>query len=44
MTTAQSVIMISNYSVLCLNKNESIEIMNGSFTNLFGYMPDQLLG
>ncbi|OHT01909.1 Adenylate and Guanylate cyclase catalytic domain containing protein [Tritrichomonas foetus] len=44
MTAAKSMIHMSHDSVLCLNKNESIEVVNLAVTELFGYTPDQLLG
>ncbi|OHS94912.1 Adenylate and Guanylate cyclase catalytic domain containing protein [Tritrichomonas foetus] len=44
MTASKSVIFMSHDSVLCLNKNESIEVVNHAVTDLFGYTPEQLLG
>ena len=44
MTVAKSAIHLSKDAVICLSRMETIEIVNQSVTNLFGYMPDQLLG
>ena len=44
MTAAKSVIFQSSDSVLCLNRNESIEVPNQAVTQLFGYTLEQLLG
>ena len=44
MTTSMSIIHNSKDSVCCLNRNESIEVVNSSLTNLLGYTPEQLLG
>ena len=43
MTAAKSVIFQSSDSVLCLNRNESIEVANQAVTQLFGYTLEQLL-
>jgi len=44
MTASQSVILMSKSAVVCLNRNESIEVVNASVSSLFGYTPEQLLG
>ncbi|OHT12680.1 Adenylate and Guanylate cyclase catalytic domain containing protein [Tritrichomonas foetus] len=44
MTASKSVIFNAKDAVLCLNRNESIEVINKSVTNYFGYTPEQLLG
>ncbi|OHS99460.1 Adenylate and Guanylate cyclase catalytic domain containing protein [Tritrichomonas foetus] len=44
MTTSKSVIYTSKDAVVCLNRNETIEVVNSSITSLFGYTPEQLLG
>ncbi|OHT07620.1 Adenylate and Guanylate cyclase catalytic domain containing protein [Tritrichomonas foetus] len=44
MTTSMSIIHMSKDSVICLNRNESIEVVNQSISSLFGYTPEQLLG
>ena len=44
MTTSMLIIHNSKDSVFCLNKNESIEVVNQAVSGLFGYTPEQLLG
>ena len=44
MTLSKLVIMDSKKAVVCLNKNESIDIVNKSVQFTFGYTPEQLLG
>lgn len=44
MSTAQSVVMMAPDSIICLSRNETIDIINPAIANLFGYTPDQLLG
>ncbi|OHS96426.1 Adenylate and Guanylate cyclase catalytic domain containing protein [Tritrichomonas foetus] len=44
MTASKSVIMNSHDAVICLHRNESIEVVNNSVSSLFGYTPEQLLG
>lgn len=44
MDTSRSIIHNSSDAILCLSKNEIIEIVNGSVANLLGYTPEQLLG
>jgi class 3 adenylate cyclase/PAS domain-containing protein len=39
-----SVIEKSQDSIICINRNETIEIVNQSVSELFGYSPSQLLG
>lgn len=44
MSAAQSAIMMSPDSIILFNRNETIDIINPSITELFGYTPNQLLG
>ena len=44
MTGAKKMVQISKKAVIFLSRNETIEQINPSVTNLFGYMPDQILG
>lgn len=44
MTASKSVIMNSRDAILCLHRNESIEVVNQTVSNFFGYTPEQLLG
>ena len=44
MTASKLVVHVSKDAVLCLNRNESIEVVNQSVSGLFGYTPEQLLG
>ncbi|OHT14623.1 Adenylate and Guanylate cyclase catalytic domain containing protein [Tritrichomonas foetus] len=44
MTTSKLIIMDNSDSIICLNKNESIEVVNKAVTLQFGYTPEQLLG
>jgi PAS domain-containing protein len=34
----------SSYAIFCLNRNESIEMVNPAVTPILGYTPEQLLG
>lgn len=44
MTASRLVVHVSKDAVICLNRNESIEVVNQSVSSLFGYTPEQLLG
>ncbi|OHS96029.1 Adenylate and Guanylate cyclase catalytic domain containing protein [Tritrichomonas foetus] len=44
MSTSKSIITNYHDSVICLNINKTVEVVNKSVTSLFGYTPEQLLG
>jgi PAS domain S-box-containing protein len=44
MNASKSVIINVKDVVVCMNRNESIEVVNKSVSSLFGYTPEQLLG
>ena len=44
MSPSKSVIHQSKYCVICFGKSETIDVVNNSVQNIFGYTPDQLLG
>jgi PAS domain S-box-containing protein len=44
MTASKSVIINTKDAVVCMNRSESIEVVNKSVSSLFGYTPEQLLG
>ena len=44
LTAAMKVFHLSNDAVICLNKNQIIEVVNPATTHLFGHKPEQLLG
>ena len=44
MTASKAVIMGSRDAIICLHRNESIEVVNQTVSSIFGYTPEQLLG
>ena len=44
MTASKLVVHVSKDAVVCLNRHESIEVVNQAVSGLFGYTPEQLLG
>ena len=44
MTASKLVVHVSKDAVVCLNRFESIEVVNQAVSGLFGYTPEQLLG
>jgi PAS domain S-box-containing protein len=44
MTASKSVVINAKDAIVCLNRSESIEVVNKSVTSVFGYTPEQLLG
>ncbi|OHT14492.1 Adenylate and Guanylate cyclase catalytic domain containing protein [Tritrichomonas foetus] len=44
MTVSKLIIHNSKNAVICLNRNETIDVVNKQVTSIFGYTPEQLLG